>query len=91
MLLALTGTFASGISLLFATMGGSLPPEQAIRNTSAVIVDTGYSSAILPTQTAQAETCYLLEKVDDTCVWEYNGVWIIGECTNPPSIICPRG
>lgn len=91
MLLALTGTFASGISLLLATMGGSLPPEHAIRHTSPVIVDTGYSSAITQTPAAQFETCYLLEKIDDTCVWEYNGLWVIGECMSPPSPICPRG
>jgi|GEM_PF-2521651 len=91
MLMAITGTFASGVSLLLAVIGSPALVERTSSVSSPTIIDTGYSSVIAQERVAQFETCYLLEKIDDTCVWEYNGLWIIGECSNPPSHICPRG
>lgn len=91
MLLALTGIIASGVTFAFAATGASAPLENAIPASAPAIVDTGYSSAVAQAGTARVETCYLIEKTFETCVWEYNGLWVLDYCETPPSPICPRG
>lgn len=90
MLLALTGMIASGVTLAFVATGAAAPASN-VPVSAPTIVDTGFSSSLDPASTAQFQTCTLIDKNFDVCVWDYNGVWVLDSCDNPPSPICPRG
>ena len=86
--LAITRILVSGAAFSLAGVGGIAPVASPA--SQPAIVDSGFSSRIdISAGDERRDSCTLISKRDDLCVWDYEGQWVIGDCFDPPSPSCP--